>query len=204
MRGSGLTTKEQYYLIGLFLGDGYAHHSLKDRHYRVEFFLHSERDKDIILYLKTLLDKLSYNYYLVKDKRYNVLSVRVNSKKLMTYLSRKVIELKAKQVTKDKVKVVGLLSGLIDSDGYVEHGEIQITQKDNAKANLIKNLAAYLNLTTRVRYVPNPKGNKIWRINISTQFKNFRHNSIKILRKYNSGERICTEPCSLKSVQSPL
>ena len=57
------------YIVGLLCGDGYLYHDKKQRHYNIEFYLHSERDKDIQNYLIHLLGKMgSILYYLrIKD-----------------------------------------------------------------------------------------------------------------------------------------
>jgi len=185
MRGSALTTKERSYVIGLFLGDGYAKYNPKDRHYRVEFCLNSERDKDIIVFVKSLLKKEGYNYFDVKDKRYNVVYVRVNSKHLFQYLIKEKTELKSGRTVKNRNQILGLLSGLIDSEGYVGHGEILLSQKDDSIAKLMWTLSDSLKLTKKVKKVPNPKGSPIWKIRISTKFKNLAHISQKVNRMYS-------------------
>ena len=183
MRGSVLTNKERCYVIGMFIGDGYAVYD-KSRHYRVDFSLNSKRDIEVIRYLKFLLKKAGYNSFDVYDKRYNAVYVRVNSKILMHYLVGQKNELRAKKIVNNRQKVLGLLSGLIDSEGYVGHGEILLSQKDNSVARLMQNLSDFLGLTTSVRHVPNPKGSYIWRIRVSTKFKKLSHVSQKVLREY--------------------
>lgn len=187
MRGSVLTKKEYYYLIGLFLGDGYASYSPNDRHYRVEFCLNSKKDKDIINFTESLLKKANYNSYKVQDKRYDVVYVRINSKKLFYEFTKEKNELRQNNKIADKTKIIGLLSGLIDSEGYVANGEIQLSQTNYKTAKLMRNLASTLNLVRKVKKVPNPKGRPIWRIRVSTEFKNLQHISQKVIRKYSAG-----------------
>jgi len=54
-----INEKEKGYLFGLFFGDGYKYYHKKSRHYQVEFYLNSIKDKQIIDYLVFLLKKLS-------------------------------------------------------------------------------------------------------------------------------------------------
>lgn len=192
MRGSALTTKERSYILGLFLGDGYANYRAKDRHYKIVFSLNSVKDKDIIKFLEYLLKKCGYNCYEVKDKRYNVVYIRVNSKKLFKHLLTEAKKLKSRCIVSDRNKILGLLSGLIDSEGYVGHGEILLSQsqKNYPVVKIMRYLADSLNLTKSVRRVPNTtEGTFIWRIRISTKFKNLSHISQKVRREY-SGSRI--------------
>jgi hypothetical protein len=42
-----LSEKEKGYLVGLYLGDGYAVYSKKSRHYDAEFCLNSVKDCDM-------------------------------------------------------------------------------------------------------------------------------------------------------------
>ncbi len=183
MRGSVLTAKERSYVIGLFLGDGYSNFNPKDRHYRVDFCLNSEKDKDIIVFLEYLLKKAGYNCFKVKDKRFNATSIRINSKQLMVYLNEEKQKLQQTKI-KNRQKIIGLLSGLIDAEGFVGHGEILLSQQKRITANIIKSLSDYLNLTKKVRWVKNPKGKNIMRIRISTRFKKLKHISRKVLRYY--------------------
>ena len=78
-----LAERERGYIIGFFLGDGYMNHNKKDRHYRVEFIYNSKRDNLIMLYMERLFRKCGLNPFFVRDKRYNSISMRINSKSLM-------------------------------------------------------------------------------------------------------------------------
>lgn len=179
-----LSTKERSYIIGLFLGDGYASYSPKDRHYRVGFCLNSVKDKDILNFVKSLLEKVGYNCFEVKDKRYNLIYLFVNSKSFYQYMVRKKATFKAGKIVRNRSQILGLLSGLIDSEGYVGHGEIFLAQKDDSIAKLMWSLSDSLKLTKKVKKVPNAKGSPIWRIRISTKFKTFSHISQKVKREY--------------------
>jgi intein-encoded DNA endonuclease-like protein len=86
----------------------------------------------------------------------------------------------------DKSHAIGLLSGLIDSDGYVSNGEIQIVQKDIEFLKFIKNLCEKIEISTRKIYTrKNFKSeNTISRLGLSTKFKYLGNNSYKIKRAY--------------------
>ena len=120
----------------------------------------------------------------MKDKRYNVIYLRINSKSLFQYLTKEKFKFKAGKIVKNKDQILGLLSGLIDSEGYVGHGEILLTQKDNSIAKLMWSLSDSLKLTRKVKKEPNPKGKPIWRVRVSTKFKEFAHISQKVNREY--------------------
>ena len=90
-----LLQKERGYLIGFFLGDGYMNYNKKDRHYRVEFLFNSIRDIEIMNYIEDLLRKSELNPFFVRDKRYNSVSMRVNSKKLMEEIKRLISKINA-------------------------------------------------------------------------------------------------------------
>jgi len=53
-----LTKKEQGYLFGLFEGDGYKIYDKKSRHYQIDFYLNSEKDKKLLNFLLGCLKKL--------------------------------------------------------------------------------------------------------------------------------------------------
>ena len=65
-----LTDKELGYIIGMANGDGYLYYEPNFRHYTVEFFLNSERDKDVQKFLMKLLIKLNLVVNVYKDKNW--------------------------------------------------------------------------------------------------------------------------------------
>jgi hypothetical protein len=187
MRGriKNITKQELGYMIGLFIGDGYSNYNKKDRHYRVEFHLNSERDKDILKYINQILEKLQLNYFIKKDKRCNAIKTFVNSKEFMFFINEEVIKIKNKRLSKDYK--LGLLSGFIDAEGYVNKG-ITLAQKDKNTLKFFQNITEQLNIKNRLFHTPNytPKGIKgiIWRLYLSTSFKYLPHNSLKVSRIY--------------------
>jgi hypothetical protein len=180
-----LSNKELGYLVGFFIGDGYSYHSKKDRHYVVEFFLNEKRDKQITIYLIRLLNLLKLRIFKQKDKRYNSIKLKVNSKKFMLFIINEISKYKEKCLD-DKEYALGFVSGFIDAEGYVNNGEIQLTQKDKEVLQHIKKICEMLKIPVRKFWSSDnyKSKNKIWRLRISTVFKNFEHNSCKVNRVY--------------------
>lgn len=174
-----LTSLEEGYLLGLFMGDGYFNYNKKDRHYRVEWYLNSQRDGEIIRYLISLLEKMKFNYNLRKDKRYNVIRIRVNSKILMFYFEKKIKEFYKELEVRRKNYNLGLLSGFIDAEGYIGNGEIVIVQKEKRILDKFKELCTQLGLARKLWLYEN-KRSAVWRFRISTNFKYHKNNSCKI------------------------
>lgn len=42
-----ISQKKLGYLVGFFIGDGYSNYNKKNRHYNVEFYFNSLRDKEM-------------------------------------------------------------------------------------------------------------------------------------------------------------
>ncbi len=178
-----LSKKEQGYLVGLFIGDGYSHHDKNNRHYNVDFYLNSVRDKDIIRYLIKLLTASNFNASLFKDKRFNALRVRVSSKQLMGTLDSNMKNF-LKDAVSDKGFLMGAVSGFIDAEGYVDNGEIVVTQKDKDVLESIKYACEILDIPLRKfwSFKDYRAGGEIWRLRISTQIRKHNHNSCKLNR----------------------
>jgi len=180
-----LSDKELGYLVGFYIGDGYSYHSKKDRHYVVEFFLNKKRDRQIITYLIRLLSLLKLKTFKQRDKRYNSIRIKINSKKFMLFIRDETSKFKKNNLN-NKEYAMGFLSGFIDAEGYVNNGEIQLTQKDKEILEHIKKICKTLKIPVRKFWSSeNYKSkNKIWRLRISTIFKNLKHNSCKVKRAY--------------------
>lgn len=179
-----ITDKQLGYIVGLFIGDGYSNYNSKDRHYKIEFYLNSLSDKTILDYLCKLLHKLSLKYFISKDKRYNVMRVKINSKEFMNLLLK--YEKELMKINPFSNYAMGLLSGFIDAEGYVKHGEILLTQRDKKTILVFKRISDSLELTRKFWSAKNPKSvHKIWRMRISTRFKYLPHNSIKLAGAYS-------------------
>jgi len=85
-----LNEKEWGYLFGLFEGDGYKIYDKKSRHYQIEFYLNSERDKKIIFFLTSLLSKLESNFRIYQDKRFKCKRIQIYSKELFNIIAKNI------------------------------------------------------------------------------------------------------------------
>ncbi len=181
-----LSEKEKGYIIGLFIGDGYSNYHKNSRHYRVNFYLNSKKDKDVINKITYTLEKIGLNVYFYKDKRSNTGIVRVSSKNFMNTMENEVNNIDSLGDTSEEFKI-GLLSGFIDAEGYVNNGEIQLTQKDKNTLLLFKKIADEFDISRKFWSAKNYKGSgSIWRFRVSTKFKYLPHNSCKVRRQYST------------------
>ncbi|PIU75686.1 hypothetical protein COS75_02960 [Candidatus Pacearchaeota archaeon CG06_land_8_20_14_3_00_35_12] len=171
-----LSIKEKGYLLGLFAGDGYAHHNKKDRHYTAEFYLNSERDKKTKDFLISLLEKVGLNVFVFKDKRCDCVRIRVHSKEFYFFC----LDMKYNENTDFKI---GFISGFIDSDGFVnwEKSTINIV---NTNLELLKKAQRFLEdvsiKSTLSKRVFSKKDRKVsYIMNIPVRFKSVPHISQK-------------------------
>jgi len=187
--------KELGYLIGFFIGDGYSNYNKNDRHYNVEFYFNSVRDKTIINFVIDLLHRLGLNPFRQKDKRYNSIKIKVSSKEFFIFIRE--IAGESVYFTRltnfSKKYKLGIISGFIDADGYVRKGSICLSQKDKENLIMIKNFCRDLDVPIgKFYWRKNWKSkNGIWILRISTRFKYLPNNSYKIKRTY-SGVRPIT------------
>lgn len=173
-----LNEKELGYVFGVFEGDGYKIYDKKSRHYQVEFYLNSINDKKIIAFLISLLEKIKINYNLYQDKRYNCKRIRVYSKELFEKLNKNI-------TLKDKSKEfnLGFVSGLIDSEGYVNSKKGYILVINTNKKILdesqifLKSIGVNSSINQRKRGVKDKKDS--YRMYVSVNFKRVSHLSIK-------------------------
>jgi len=175
---SKLSELEFGYLIGLFIGDGYSNYNKKDRHRYVEWYLNSKRDTKIIQYLCSLLEKMNLNPLLRKDKRYDVMRIRVNSKNLTILLLNKK-EVIRKMKDANEPTAIGLLSGFIDSEGYVGKGEIVVAQANLDTIEFFAEIAKRFGVYKKLWRYQNERCD-VWRLRISPAFKYSAHNSCKL------------------------
>jgi intein/homing endonuclease len=111
MKIENINNKEIGYVLGLLAGDGYMIHDKKSRHYNVEFYLNSIRDKKIIEFISILLNRMELIVQRYLDKRFNCLRIRASSKELYNFIKGDIFK------ENDDFKI-GFISGFIDSDGY--------------------------------------------------------------------------------------
>lgn len=180
-----ISIKERGYLFGLYEGDGYIYHNLKDRHYTVEFFLNSERDKDIIKFVHFLLKKLHLNPFLIKDKRFKCMKVKVNSKDLYNFLDQDY-----HLFLNDKKFTLGFISGFFDAEGSVIKSSFRLTNTDLEIMNIISNILTSKGIENRLslrkKSIKDTK--PIYSMYISVKFKNLNHISIKAERLHSGVE----------------
>jgi hypothetical protein len=174
---TGISQMERGYLMGLFSGDGYCHHDTKSRHFTVEFFLHSERDVKIQVYLVIILKKLGLNSVIYKDKRYHCNRVRVYSKQFYEFINQN-------EAVSSKEFKVGFISGIIDAEGNVSHKKSHIIVV-NTKKELLARVKTYLSglgisSTLTIKKCFNQKWSKLYVLNISYEYINIKSNSLKV------------------------
>jgi len=173
-----LTYKEKGYLFGLFEGDGYKVYDKKSRHYQVEFYLNSEKDKKIIEFVVRLLYKIGLKANLYQDKRYNCKRIRVYSKNLFNIIDK---NMDLSKETKDFK--LGYVSGMIDSEGHVNRKKsyIMIVSTDKKTLGKCANILSEINISSSInKRVLNEKDKLFsYRMYISVNFKNKAHLSIK-------------------------
>jgi len=174
-----LGEKERGYLFGLFEGDGYRYHDKKSRHYHVEFYLNSIRDREIILFLISLLRKAGLNPSEYLDKRYNCKRIRVYNKEFFEIISKNIdISSYSNEFN------LGYVSGIIDSEGHVDSKRhyIAIANTNSKMLHLCKNFLNKIGLNASIN--KRKKGVKdtldAYRMYISVKFKRLKHISIKV------------------------
>jgi len=175
---NNLNEKEEGDLFGLFEGDGYKLYDKKSRHYQVEYYLNSLSDKPIISYLISLLNKLCLRYFLYQDKRFNCKRIRVYSKHLFEIIDKNIlIESKSNDFC------LGYVSGLIDSEGYVNNkkGYIMVINTNYSALDQCKRFLEKEGVSSSIKFRKLSKKDKkkSYRMYISVSFKNKPNLSIK-------------------------
>jgi len=174
-----LSEKERGYIFGLFEGDGYKYHDKKSRHYHVEFYLNSIRDRAIIMNLISLLKKAGLNPSEYLDKRYNCKRIRVYNKEFFEIISKK-LDISACSNEFN----MGYVSGIIDSEGYVDSKRhyIVIVNTNRNMLYLCKDFLSKIGINSSINQ--RKKGIKdtlnAYRMYISVKFKRLNHISIKV------------------------
>lgn len=181
-----LSSLEKGYLFGLFFGDGYKVYDKNSRHYHVEFYLNSVTDVEIIEFLCNLLKKIGLKPGVYKDKRYNCKRIRVYSKKLFNTIHKKI-------TLSDRSSLFnyGFVSGLIDSEGYVNPIKSYISVVNTDRDMMVQckgfldSEGIHCNLSKRTRSVKDKLDS--YRMYISVSFKNTNNLSIKVRELQDSG-----------------
>jgi len=175
-----LTKMEKDYLFGIFIGDGYKNYDKKQRHYTIEFYLHSERDLDIQKYLIYILQKIGLCVFVMKDKRFKCSRIKTHSKQLFRLLDEF-------NVTNADLGL-GFIAGLVDAEGHVDHQKsfINVVNTDKSLLGVAAFILKDINIETKIRQrVKSRKDRKnSYILSIPYKIKDIRTNSIKI----NSGK----------------
>jgi len=191
MRGSEINLKalsecERGYLFGIFEGDGYKIYDKKSRHYHIEFYLNSEKDKEIIQFVIFLLKKINLKPATYKDKRFNCLRIRVYSKSLFNLINKNI-----KLNDKNKEFDIGFISGLIDSEGCVNCNKnfIMIINTNKKILDDCKDFLNSIGIKSSINLrKPSFKDKKnSYRMYISVSFKRLKHLSKKAGKLPSSG-----------------
>jgi hypothetical protein len=174
---TNISHMERGYLKGLFSGDGYCYYDIKSRHFTVEFFLHSKRDKKIQDYIILILKKLKLNPIIYKDKRYYCNRIRIYSKQFYEFINQNV------RLSNKEFKV-GFISGIIDAEGNVSHQKSHIIVVNTSK-ELLSRTKMYLsnlgiNSTLTIKKCFNQRWSKLYVLNISYEYINIKSNSLKV------------------------
>jgi len=113
--------------------------------------------------------------------------IRLNSKKFYEILSK----FQYIKCRKNEEFMLGFVSGLIDSDGYVGKGDIVISNKYKDLLRMVQSFCKQIDVYTKLwsqRSTCNGSTFIIWRLRISTRFKYRQQYSRKILRIYGGGD----------------
>jgi hypothetical protein len=176
---------EKGYLIGLYIGDGNQYLD-RWRHYKINFYFNYKKDKDIVNYTILLLKKIGLSPYKMFHKGCTI--VRLNSKSFYIFLNKIQINFLIKE---NDDFLIGFISGLIDSDGYVRKGDIVLSSKHK---NLLKTTQLFckkIKVNSKLwKQKSTCKGKTfiIWRLRIGTRFKYKQQYSRKIFRIYGGGD----------------
>ncbi len=173
-----LSDKERGYLFGLFEGDGYKVYDKKSRHYHVEFYLNSIKDKGIIKFMVNLLGNLGLKPNLYQDKRFNCMRVRVYSKFLFQEIKKNI---SFNNINKDFG--LGFVSGLIDSEGWVSKKKhtIRIINTNKSILDSCKGFLDSLDISSSITQRKKSKKDKLdsYLMLVLVNFKRLNHLSIK-------------------------
>ena len=176
-----LSLKEEGYLQGLFDGDGYVIYDKKSRHYQVDFYLNSEKDKDIIKFLLLLLKKKELNAQIYQDKRCHCKRIRIYSKIFFNEVS-KGNEFKFNQ----KDFSLGYISSIIDSEGNInlKKSFISIVNTDIEIIKRCKKILSLFGIKSAIKLRKKSFKDRLnsYRLYISVKFKRLPHLSIKVGR----------------------
>lgn len=168
---------EKGYLLGLLAGDGYLFYDKKSRHYQVELYLNSKKDKAIVKLIVTILRKIKLIPQFYNDKRFNCIRIRTYSKELY-------LKIKENQFQETKDFQMGFVSGFIDSDGYYnkKKSTLVIINTDLSKLKKAKEYLENLQVKCSLKEKFKSKNyrKQPYNLIISVKFKSLNHLSQKV------------------------
>jgi len=130
---SKLSERDEGYLLDFFIGDGNIFIKESNGQYRVRMFC-NKRETKIIAKVGDLLRQVCDNVreYVVEND--GTIVLRVHSKALVGILRSKVDKDKTlKTLEFPEETGIGLIEGLIDSDGYIRRKYVEITSSRKKK-----------------------------------------------------------------------
>lgn len=182
MKKNNISNKEWGYIFGLLKGDGYLFHDKKGRHYYLEFYLNSLRDKKVIEFIKNLLGKMKLRIQEYKDKRFNCIRIRTYSKDLYGLITKD-------DFTRDDNFKLGFISGFIDSDGYYskKNSTLAIINTNLSNLKETKKFLEDLGIKSSLnkKFMSPSCKKQAYNLYISVKFISLQHLSKKIT--YHSG-----------------
>jgi intein/homing endonuclease len=155
-----LSECEKGYVIGFFLGDGSFNKGRKSPRFIVRFALDEQRDQDIAVRLADIFKKGCKKASVFS--RDNNLIVKVCSKELVNYVLTFVEYRPSGSAKKEKLFLMkenyskdfklGILAGIIDSDGHVHgHFGTEIKTVSPSMLNVILDLLNAIGIETKVK-----------------------------------------------------
>jgi hypothetical protein len=175
-----ISKKEQGYIIGLILGDGYQ--IVYNRQFNTEIYLNSERDNDIEEYVFSLIAKLGLHCQKFKDKKKKSMRLRVSSRSFFETIKDHKLNFREDSIT-DKDYRLGLISGFIDAEGDISNPTIVVSQKDKSTLDTIARMLNQFEIPTKFYAAKNYVCPGVtWRLKIPPSFKYLPHNSCKVSR----------------------
>lgn len=193
---TNLNANEIGEIIGAFAGDGSYYYSSHGRsgHHIVRFHFNLE-NREYISYFENLLEKTGLNVFKCITKYRNSLDLKVNSKKFIKFIREYLnwngkktysVHLKFRKCLDDHDLQVGILRGLIRTDGHIRKDEISFF---STSKKLAKDLSRILDMLM-IRYDFRINNDK--RINRKTGYviRMKKENAMNCLKLLNGATQI--------------